>query len=156
LKLVVRSITVLAVIAGLVLGGIGVASHLAAGEDRDEVDALRAERAELEDAADASATARARLARRLDRRLQRVYRLEGRVDDVADPASELTDDDRRVLSALNRAIDLQNASDDAGAERIAVEILLPLLDEERADLRDELAAQPGVRAALRALQETEP
>jgi hypothetical protein len=155
LRLAVRVITVLAVIGGLVLGGVGVAAHLSASDDQDEVDALAAERADLEDAAEASATARARLTRRLDRRLQHIYRLEQRVDDVGDPVSELYDDDQRVLGALNRAIDRQNAYDNAEAERIAVEILLPLLDEERADLREELAAQPGVRAALRALRETE-
>lgn len=147
-----RVVGALGLVAGLVLAGLGVVDLQAAGDDRDEADAVTAdaedvrEEVESAEAAQAELLAEASALRTADSRMQSAVRA------LRDLQRDLLPR-RSPALVLDRAVDVWNAGDHGGAVAIVDAEVPPLLD----DLRDRIATiEAAALRVLRRLAELEP
>jgi hypothetical protein len=145
-KLVARLLAGLAVVGGLVLGGIGIVSLQSAGEDQDRADGLAAEVEEgSEPLADAGQRirVRARAAQRLDRANEQ---LELAVYDYWRLQSD-------TIGAFNVGAAALDADDPAGIDRALAEDILPKVERLHALAERHATAEASVGERVRALRE---
>jgi hypothetical protein len=131
----------------------GIALHLVAGAAADEADDLAVERAALADEADDLTARRDELAGELSAGRPVVSELAHDLRRLAAVADDVEDTRIVLLARTNRVIDRLNDGDLAGALALLDRQAEPLVDEIRAEIRDELRRQRGLPAAARAFRE---
>ncbi len=150
---VLRGLAGLAVVGGLVLGGLGVQANQQADDDEARADALRAETADLADAGATLEGDQVALVRRTERTRDAADVLQTTAQDLtlAHRALPLVNPGTRPGDVFDRAVDVWNTGDHAGAVAIVDAEIPGLLGEWPPYLRDIEELQQTLRRQERDL-----
>jgi hypothetical protein len=142
----------LAVALIVLLAAGGVALHVLAASTEGEADDLAAEEATLADEADQLGQHRDELAADLTAGRPLVTELGHDLRRLAEVADDVEDTRIVMTDRTNRVVDRLNAGDLVGAMAFLDARAAPLVDEIRAEIREELRRQRGLTAAARAVE----
>jgi outer membrane murein-binding lipoprotein Lpp len=151
----VRGLSVVALVVGLVLGGLGVRSLVVAADDRNEADALSAEADERSAEAEQLRTDQAAL-------VEEIEAAQSEVEALAEAVDDLDQGQREVVMATNGievfddAVAVWNTGDHGGAVAIVDATVPASIAELDRRLRDIATAEREVRHGTRTMPRVRP